>query len=289
MENSDYKSVVYIEAAVIAVLVIALILAVVSNSKNKKNLKSELITSELRLNEKQAADRDLEKLRSELAVLKQQSEANAKLLSESEIKIAESEKRINALSNTNRSLRGNTKELDELKAAKSELEKEYSQLKTDNERILARSENLQSSLDSLEKEKIGLAAELEKNMLYKVDNYMVTATRGKKTEKIVICASRTKRLNVAFEVPQSLTETISFRIVTPSGSTINPDDKGISWFFPVDARNLTASLSSATGEFEQSRKVVLNYAAKTKLVKGEYQIQIVSDGNNIGNCRIMLK
>ena len=105
----------------------------------------------------------------------------------------------------------------------------------------------------------------------------------------MIRASRTKKLNMTFEVPQSLTETISFKIVTPTGSTINPDDKAISWYFPLDSRNFTASLSSVTGEFEQSRQIVLSYASKVKLVKGEYKIQILSNDNHIGSCRILLK
>jgi len=46
---------------------------------------------------------------------------------------------------------------------------------------------------------------------------------------------------------------------------------------------------SVIAEFEQSRQVVLNYASKERLAKGEYRIQILSNGNNIGNCRIMLR
>jgi hypothetical protein len=78
-------------------------------------------------------------------------------------------------------------------------------------------------------------------------------------------------------------------LTTPSGTTINPDDKSLTWTFPQDSRNFTASLSTITGEFEQSRQVVLNYLPKGKLAKGEYKIQIYSGDKNIGNCRIVLK
>ena len=289
MENMNQKTITYVGAGIIAILLLGLILSIGINVKNKKNLRNEKTTSEARLFEKQKVEEALAKLKTEFSVLEQQRDANDRLLNESNLKIAENEKKINSLTGENRSLRANTKELAELKKTKDELDREYSQLKSDNDRLLTQTKDLQNYLNALEAEKNSLTAQLEKAQLYNTDNFLVTATRGKKTEKIVIRASRTKKLNMAFEVPQSLTETISFKIVTPTGSTINPDDKAMSWFFPLDSRNLTASLSSVTGEFEQSRQVVLNYASKSKLVKGEYKIQILSNGNNIGNCRLMLK
>jgi myosin heavy subunit len=287
MENN--KTITYVLAGIIAVLIIGLFITIGSNSKIKKNLSAEKLTSDARLFEKQKLETNLDKLKTDISVLKQQLEANDKLLNESNLKIKENEKKINSLIGENRSLRANKTELAELKRTKDELDRAYSQLKSENERLLTQSKNLQNSLNALETEKNNLASELEKVKTNNTDNFLVTATRGKKTEKIVIRASRTKKLNMTFEVPQSLTETVSFRIVTPIGTTINPDDKAMSWYFPVDSRNLTASLSPVTGEYEQSRQVILSYTSKAKLVKGEYKIQILTNGNNIGNCRIMLK
>jgi myosin heavy subunit len=283
------KTTTYVGAGIIALLLLGLILTTGFLIKNKKNLSTEKLTTEGLLSEKQKVETEMARLKSDLSVLSQKSDDNAKLLSESNLKIAENDKRINALSGENRTLRANKKELEELKKTKAELEQEFSQLKSDRDKLLSLYKDLENSLNSLETEKNNIATQFEKAQLHNTDNFLITATRGKKTEKIVIFASRAKKLNMAFEVPQNLTETISFTIITPTGATINPDDKAMSWFFPLDSRNFTASLSSITGEFEQSRQVVLNYAPKSKLVKGEYKIQILCDGNNIGNCRIMLK
>lgn len=289
MENNNQRTISYVLGAIITILLIGLIFTFVSNVRNKKSLSAEKLTSEAYMSEKQKLESNLGTLNTDLSVLKQQSEANEKLLSESNLKIAENEKKINSLTGENRSLSASKKELADLKVIKDELDREYSQLKAENDKLLAQSKELQSSIKTFEAEKRDLATQLNKAQLYNTDNFLANATRGKKTEKIVIRASRAKKLNMTFEVPHSLTETISFKIVTPTGTTINPDDKAISWFFPVDSRNLTASMSSVTGEFEQSRQVILNYASKTKLVKGEYKIHILSNGNNIGNCRIMLR
>ena len=86
-----------------------------------------------------------------------------------------------------------------------------------------------------------------------------------------------------------MNETISFKIITPAGTTITPEDKSLSWTIEQNSWNFTASLSSVTGEFEASRKVVLTYTSKEKLKSGEYKIQIFSNDKNIGNCRVKLK
>jgi myosin heavy subunit len=289
MENNRQNTVTYVGAIVIALLLIGMVITTVSISKGKKNLNAEKQTSEKLLSEKLSVVKELTKLQTDFSALRQKSDANTKMLAETNIKIADSEKIINSLSGENRSLRANRKELDELKKTKADLEKESNQLKSDYDKLVAQNRDLQNSLSTMKTEKNNLMSQLEKAQNINTDNFLVTAIRGKKAERFVIKASRTKKLNMAFEIPQSLTDAISFKIVTPSGTTINPDDNTLAWTFPLDTRNFTASLSTVAGEFEQSRQVVLNYVPKGKLAKGEYKIQVLCDGINIGNCRIMLK
>ncbi len=289
MEERKSNVITYVGGAIIILLLIGLLFAVNSNSKNKKSLKAEILTSEKLLSEKLMVENELTKLKADFAALEEKSNTNAALLEQANKKIAESQRRINSLNSENRSLRGLKKELDDLQTVKANLEKEALQLKSEYDQLMAKNADLQNSLSAMEKEKQEIASVLENTLKYTSDNFLVTATRGKKKEKVVVCAMRTKKLNMTFDVPQSLTEEISFKIVTPTGTTINPDDKALSWTFRPDSRNFTASLSAVTGEFEQSRQVVLTYTAKEKLVAGEYKIQILCNGNNIGNCRIKLK
>jgi hypothetical protein len=289
MGNNRQKTVIYLGAIVIAFLAIGMVLNSVTISKGKRNLNTEKQTSEKLLSEKLSIEKQQDRLLTDFSTLKQMSDVNTKLLAETNIKIADKEKKINSLAAENRSLRTNKKELADLKKAKTELEKESSQLKVAFEKLMVQNKDLQNTISSLEAEKKNLAFQFEIAQKVNTDNFLVTATRGNKAERIVIRASRAKKLNMTFEVPQSLSEAISFAIVTPSGATITPDDKSLTWVFPLDKRNFTASLSTVTGEFEQSRQVVLNYVPKGKLSKGEYKIRILCDGNIIGNCRIMLR
>ncbi len=289
MENNGQKKGTYVVAIVIALLLTGLIFTSLSISKGRNKLNAERQTSEKLLSEKLFVEKELAKLQGDFSALKQMNDANQKLLYETNMKIAEQEKRISSMSGDSRSLKASRKELEDLKKLKAELEKEAAGYKSDYDKLMARNKNLETSMAAMEAEKNSLALQLEKALASRTDNYLATATRGKKTQKIVISAARTKKLNLAFELPQNLTGTVQFRIITPKGTVINPDDKDLSWVVPSGNRDLTASLSGATGEFEPSRQVILNYASKTKLAKGEYKIQILSNGNNIGNCRIMLR
>lgn len=290
MEESKKNVGTYIGAGIIIILLIGLLLTISSNVKNKKILNEEKLASEKLLSEKLMVQKELEKLKGDFAALQIKSDANFKLLTETNQKIAENQKKINSLYSENKNLRSKyTKEMEDLQKTKANLEKEFSSLKSEYEKLTAANNQLNNSLAKLEEEKKNLTLQLEKAQLYNSDNYLVTAVRGKKTEKLVKSASWTKKLNITFDVPKNLTEAISFKIVTPSGTTINPDDKAMSWKFVEDSRHYTASLSAATGEFEESRQVALTYTPKQKLVSGEYKIQIFCNGNNIGNCRVKLK
>lgn len=286
MENSNQKTIIWIGAAIIAVLLLGLILTTVNNSRNKKNLNAEKVSSERLLTEKSTIQNDLDRVNQEISTLRIKSEENARLLSDTETKLADTEKRMRSLSV--QSARKSKAAEEDFQKQKAALEKEYTDLKLSYDNLMSQNGNLQKKLTEMESQTNDLLEKLNMMNTFNSDNFQVMGTRGKNDRQVIV-ARRVKKLNVNFEVPQSLTETISFRIITPSGTTITPEDKSLSWIFPPDIRNLTASLSPITSEFEESKKVSLTYAPKEKLVSGEYKIQIFSNSQNIGNCRIRLR
>lgn len=285
--NDNTKTIAGI--VIIILLLFTSVFAFIANSKNKRNLNSEKLQSESLLSEKLLIQKDLDRIKSELAALQSKNDATERSLAETELKLAEKEKRIASFSRDNNSLIRSRKELSELQKEKADLDLSYANLKLEHEKSLAQNADLQNAVASLETQKKELSDKMKQRELFDSDNFEVYGSRGKKKEKLTFWACRTKKLNINFDVPQSLTEVISFKIVTPSGTTITPDDKALSWSFPSNSQNFTASLSPVTGEFEQSRQVVLTYSSKTKLDKGEYKIQILCNNINIGNCRVKLK
>lgn len=289
MEDRKPKVAIYVGVALIFILGIAFIITEVSNSKSKQSLNEQKIISEKLLSEKLMTDKSLMKLKLDYSTLKEKSDANSKLLAETNKRITQYENRLSSLSSENKNVRSIKKELTELQKVKVDLDNESTKLKSDYEKLLDQNSNLQNSLSSLEVQNKDLVLQLDKLQRYSTDNFLVTATRGK-NDKIVARAARTKKLSVNILVPQILTEAISFKIITPSGAAINPDDKTLTWSVSNETSNYTASLSGGlTGEFVESKQVLLTYVPNTKLVAGEYKVQIYCNGNIIGNCRVKLR
>ncbi|HOW09452.1 MAG TPA: hypothetical protein PLX08_06585 [Bacteroidales bacterium] len=286
MEDNNRNAILKTGAVILVLLLLGFVYALVRNNKNKQNLNSEKLVTERLMGEKTAMQSELDKLKSEIAGLKEQSSATSKLLTETETKLADAGKRMKSLSGQYaRKTKADEEEFQKQKAA---FEKEYAGLKSDYDNLMAQNGDLQKKLTSLEAQTSDLLEKLRINDTFDSDDFQTFGSRGKK-DKIVVFARRVKKLNVNFEVPQNLSEAISFKIITPSGTTITPDDRALSWIFPPDTRGLTASLSPVTAEFEQSRRVTLSYTPKEKLIPGEYKIQIFSNNKNIGNCRIRLR
>ncbi len=275
-------------AVIIALLLISTVVALVSNAKKKRNLEAEKLRTEALVSEKQAVDQELATLKTDLAAVNDKADAGAKLLEAAEAELSEKNRRISYLVRTNSSLTKDKEAFEELKKVKADLDKEFSELKSNYENLTAERNNLENSVMSLESQKSDLVNKLQTLETYDSDNFEVYGSRGKK-DKLTFWSCRTKKLNVNFEVPQSLTEAVSFKITTPSGTVITPDDKAMAWTISGDTPNFTASLSPVSGMFEQSREVSLTYTAKEKLTSGEYKIQIFSQERNIGNCRVRLK
>lgn len=286
MEDNNRNAILKTGAVILVLLLLGFVYALVRNNKNKQNLNSEKLVTERLMGEKTAMQSELDKLKSEIAGLKEQSSATSKLLTETETKLADAGKRMKSLSGQYaRKTKADEEEFQKQKAA---FEKEYAGLKSDYDNLMAQNGDLQKKLTSLEAQTSDLLEKLRINDTFDSDDFQTFGSRGKK-DKIVVFARRVKKLNVNFEVPQNLSEAISFKIITPSGTTITPDDRALSWIFPPDTRGLTASLSPVTAEFEQSRRVTLSYTPKENLIPGEYKIQIFSNNKNIGNCRIRLR
>ena len=289
MEDNQNKTLIGIGIAIIILLLLGTVGFAILNSKNKRNLRAEKLTTENLVSEKQQIQQELDKLTNDLAALQAKNEAAEKTLAETREDLANKERRLANVSRQVNVLTKDQSELIELQKVKEELDNSYSELKSEYEQILARNTELQNSITAMEAEKESLQSRIEEITLYDSDNFMVYGSRGKKREKLTFRAFWTKKLNMNFEVPQSLTENISFRMTTPTGTLITPENSSLSWIVLPDPDTFTASLSSVSGEFEPSRQVVLTYARKEKLEKGEYKIQILCNDKNIGNCRVRLK
>ncbi len=278
-------AITYVGVGIISLLLFTTIFGFVSNSKNKRNLMEEMKKTENLQTENRMVQEELDKLRTVYAALQIRDDSAHKRIAENALTISERDRRIAALSRSNASLNETTEELKQLQADNSELQSNLSALKQEHETLLARNEELQKTIQDIETQRKEIITRFAQSETYASDNFSVYATRGK-NDRLVAKARCAQKLNVNFEVPQNLNDSVSFQIISPTGELINPANKGLSWTFS-DPLNLTAGLQG--GPAQSGRKVDLEYKPEEKLVKGEYQIRITSNNMNIGNCRLLLK
>ncbi len=273
-----------------AIIIIALLLLTLGGvrSKNRisESLDSEKARTETLVSEKSQLEQEIAKFKQELAALQGKIEATARELEEANSKLAASQRRANALSKgTSSTIENLKKELAGLQAAKADLEQKYSALNNNYDRLNASNNDLKNSLEAANKK---LEQELQRKM-FDANNFQVSATKGKVNERLTVKGCMARRLNINFDVPKALTETVSFRVTTPDGTVAGPGDKALSWTFPADFSTVTASISPLSGVFEDAQAVKLTYAPGKRLKKGEYKIEIFCPSAKLGNCRITLK
>jgi hypothetical protein len=283
------KTQTYAGAIIIALLLISTTIALISNSKNKRNYNEEKIRNESISSQKLQVSQELDKAKSDLSALTAKKESEEKVMAETESRLKEAEKRMAYVSKENSSLQKDRNELIQLRKEKNDLDKVHEDLVLKQETALSRIKELENSAIISDAQNKELARNLENAEKYRTDNTEIYGSRGNKKDKLTLCARRTKKFNLNFDVPQNLTEAISFKIITPDGKTLTPEDKSLTWLIEANPGKLTASLSAIPGEIDTPRRVILTYSSKEKLNPGEYKIEIFSSDKNIGNCRFRLK
>lgn len=272
----------------IAIIVLVLIAAgaIITNSRINRGLKNEKHQNEALISQKLQTSQDLNKTKNDLSALTSKNEATEKSLKTTQSSLALNEKKVVELNST---LKQDKIEMSKLQASYTELEKSYSDQKIETEAANKRIQDLENSSMLLDAEKRDLISKLENAEKYRSDNMEIYGSTGNKRDKITFMARRTKKLNISFEIPQSLTGKMSMKIVTPSGGFMIPENQYLSWSVRPYSSNMTAGLSGLQGEFEKSQKVMVTYMLPEKLTAGDYEIQIISDDKDIGNCRIRLR
>ncbi len=277
-------------SAIIVVLLIIAGIAFFSNSRNKRNLRQEKLQNESIMSQKNKATEDLDNIKSDLTALKSKEETTNKALASEKTILKEKERRIAYMSKENSSLMKDKNELAQLKKSKTELDKSYQDLELQHETALSLIKDLENSKIALDSERKELMSELESSQKDRIDNVELYASRGNRKDKITFIARRARELNLSFDTPLSKADAISYKIISPSGKIINPEDKLSAWaILDHSPQNMTASLSSASADPENARKIELKDNSKDKLISGVYTVQVFSDNKDIGNYKLKLR
>jgi peptidoglycan hydrolase CwlO-like protein len=281
-----------IAATTTALLVISLIGTGIyyrSNNNLKGGLKDEKLKSETLLSEKLALSKEIEKLKNEIMTWQGRSEEGDRLLAEAREKISGMEGTIKGLRKENATVTSLKKELAELKQMRKDLEAQLAALEEQNRLNAKKIDDMTAEMVALKSERDELRNTVNVLQANVTDDFRVESTKGKKKERLTLNAKKTKKLMVSFEIPQSMSDDVTFSIVTPGGKTIKSDDKSLTYVIVEDDRPMIASLSPLTGEFEVSRRIEMTYKPDRRLDPGIYKIQINHKDKHAGSCQIRLK
>jgi myosin heavy subunit len=267
---------------------IGLIFFSASNSSNKKGFNQEKIRNETLLSEKLNLDKQISKNKDEMIELKGYNEQLNKNLSQVNESLSNKEKEIAKLSKDNKRVKSLQKQLADIRKSKSDLEKKIDALNLALNQLKNERTDLNDKLNVVQNENKKL---IEQNQILQsmvANNYRIESLK-KKNNQLTIKAKRTKKLFIGFDVPETNTSDINFKITTPKGKVLSGKNDGITYKITDGVQNLTASISNETITPMQLKRVEMTYLPNEKLIGGIYKIEIFSKESFVGSCQIRLK
>ena len=251
----------------------------------KKNLNEEKLKTELMLSEKLNFEKDIVSFKTELNDYKGKNEELDKVLASTQKMLEEKEAMVKSITSENANVKSLKKQIADFNKLKKDFESQASVLNESIKKLNSEKEVLNNTIASLKEENKMLAANLDVLTSLTADSYLVEST--KKNGKLTVISKRTKKMTLTFKVPQTLNESISFRIVKPDGTQVEGSDKAISFKEVNDSYDLYASISPE--EIKVFKKIEMTYEPKEKLKAGLYKVEMLNAGKYMGSCNVKLR
>tara|TARA_Y100001972_G_C7667339_1_gene337890 strand:- start:8187 stop:9065 length:879 start_codon:yes stop_codon:yes gene_type:complete len=292
MNTSSRESRVAIGVTLLFLLAMGFAIFYFSDGRNlKKDLTSEKVKSEKMLSEKLALSKELDKLKNEIDSYKGKNASLDKSLADLKSKLQKKEAEFNRMAAN--SSPNYKKQFQELQAIKADLDKTLARLNEELSALQSENNDLRTSLAMMEANNEQLAVN-NKNLTRMIVNNL-EAEAQKKNNKLTVNAKKTKEIILAFEVPASMSEQLKFNIVFPDGKQVaSNNSKNITYAvnhkdFVFSDAEVVASTQNLFVKSDDSKQIALSYKADSKLKPGTYQIDIYSENEYLGSCRMKLK
>lgn len=259
----------------------------VSNKSLKKDLTKEKIKSEALLSEKLALDKSIASFKNDLKTMKGKNSELDKKITEINQQLDKKQSEIKKLLAENASLNVLKTKVKELEALKNKLNDELYALQINYENLKFENLSANDQLTALKKEKEQLVITNTILAALAGNNYRIEAVRGK-GDKLTVNARRAQKLVVTFDLPNDVSNNISFKLVTPEGTVFASDNNESALInITENSDNFYASIE----EMDQkgTKRVELIYKPKEKLNKGVYEFEIYKETTYIGSTQLRLR
>lgn len=244
------------------------------------------LTSERLLGEKLQLEKQIAELGGRLST---KSEA----LTESERKEEDLKRRVEQALARAKGLEGSARKSKDLERQVAELRKTKEQLELTLATNASLEHDLRDQLERTAKERDEFATELAEHKAgaQMVNNAEVDALRGKKG-KLTVMARRAKEIRMAFDLPGSMAQGASFKIIAPDGHNYSGADPAISMSLETMEPEPFAAVDlmpEALSDTDRAARVHLKFTPTEKLQPGTYRIDVMAGGEYLNTVLLNLR
>ncbi|MBI1287494.1 MAG: hypothetical protein GC178_07930 [Flavobacteriales bacterium] len=254
-----------------------------------KVLNDTRIQQEKLMGEKLRLEKSVAKFKAELAKMGSENAELSGKINEQLAMVEKLEKENKKYRSTAKQVEGLKKEKVDLQAMLGDLErdmlrmdKSLQELIAENVRIKAENEQLAANNSKLN-EHVSVLQEVA------INNALVEALQGKKKDRLTVIAKRTKELKMEVDLPASMTQNLTLKVIDPQGAELTEKDGTASITEVVNDQSLTASLTMVEGEFVSAKRMKMEFAPKTKLRRGTYTLEVSNGKKSLGRVQIKLR
>lgn len=266
----------------------------IKNKSLKKQKEIEQLNSEKLLSEKLQLDKEIENLQKEIVKHIGKNADLDKFLKEANQKLANQEVKIHKLVQDNSQVKSLRKQLEEVNALKSEIQK---QVTACTERIVYlqnENEDLQNSLNMLRAENSSLSYDLKMSKELQAMNFRVDVTKGRK-DKLTVKARTAEKMSVSFEVSSTFFQTnpeqmLYLVISDPQNKIVRAADQvPVTFSLKESNNNIMASYAKKMTRNSNSGRYHFTIEPESRLQEGIYQIEVFTAERFIGSVEVRLR
>lgn len=250
----------------------------------ENSLNKERLSSESRLSERLAVEKELSESKTHMAGLEARINNLNVSLEDAQRRSAEKDALV---AKSQREVTAGRKKYAELEASKKDAEDQLVNLQATLNQLKANKEELASRIASLEAEADNLKRDLSRAHLAYFDKPLIEPLRAK-NDKLMVKASRTQRLKATVMIPNALKD-LRFKITDPNGQIISDSaDKG-TLAVRVSESDQNAITSAGTTAVQGFNVVEMTFLPRKKLSAGTYHIEILSENLAVGSLQLRLR
>lgn len=254
-----------------------------------KVLSDSRIQQEKLMGEKLQLEKSVAKFKSDFAKMANENKGLSANLSEKLEALEKMEKENKRFRSTAYQVDGLKKQKAELEAMMKEMEKDMkgmsnsiSELTAENSKIRIENQDLMASNSKL-RENVSALQEVA------INNALVEAVQGKKKQRLTVVAKRTKGLKMEVDLPASMTDKLTLKVIDPQGKELTDKDGIASVTEVLNDGMLTASLTMMEGELVAAKRMKLAFEPKGKLKQGTYTLEVSNAHKSLGKIQVKLR